>query len=264
MSGDKKSKSKLLNSLSSIVTSMLIAGCTTHMEETKSGTYEGPRTPIGQGEAYSFVTIGKNGTPTKIGIKLSEAALSGLPMPTTEHEYEYVLPLPPEFTSTGYREIVMGWNPHGHIPVGVYDTPHFDFHFYMIDSNDRHKITAVGDDLVRAHKAPPEQYMPVGYILPPGTEVPNMGAHAVNPKGDEFTQHAFTKTFIYGFYDGQMIFVEPMITKAYLETKPDVYTTIAVPQKYSVPAYYPTSYGVVYNEANREYEISLENLVLSK
>lgn len=239
---------------------MLIAGCTTHMEAIKSGTYEGPQTPIGQGEAHSFVTVGKNGTPTKIGIKLSESALSALP--TTEQEYEYNLQLPPEFSVTGYRQIIVDWNPRGHVPTGVYDKPHFDFHFYMIDSGDRHKITAVGDDLVRAHKAPPEKYMPTGYILPPGTEVPNMGAHAVNPQSDEFTKHSFTKTFIYGFYDGQMIFVEPMISKDYLETKPDVHTAIAVPYKYALKAYYPTSYGVVYNKANREYEISLEDLVL--
>ncbi|MGP8305019.1 DUF5602 domain-containing protein [Vibrio sp. YIC-376] len=264
MSDDKRSKSKSLISLSTIVASMLLAGCASDMEKVKPGTYEGSKTPIGQGEAHSFVTIGENGTPTKIGVKLSESALSGLPMPATEHEYEYNLPLPPELFSTGYRQIVIGWNPHGHIPVGVYDTPHFDFHFYLIDSSDRKKITAVGDDLARAHKAPPEQYMPTGYILPPGTEVPNMGAHAVNPQGDEFTKHSFTKTFIYGFYDGQMIFVEPMITKAYLETKPDVHSTIAVPHKYSSPAHYPTSYVVVYNQANREYEISLENLVLSE
>ncbi len=264
MPGDKRSKSKLLISLSSMAAAMLLVGCATETEAMKSGTYEGSRTPVGQGEAYSFITIDSNGTPTKIGIKLSESALSGLPMPATEHEYEYNLPLPPEFSSTGYRQVVIGWNPHGHIPVGVYDTPHFDFHFYMIESGDRIKITAVGDDLARAHKAPPEQYMPTGYVLPPGTEVPNMGAHAVNPQADEFTKHSFTKTFIYGFYDGQMIFVEPMISKAYLETKPDVHTIIAVPLKYSLPAYYPTSYGVVYNKANREYEISLDNLVLSK
>jgi len=264
MSGDKRSKSKLLMSLSSIAASMLFAGCATHMESIKPGTYEGAHTPIGQGEAYTFVTIGSDGTPTKIGIKLSESALSGLPMPTTEQEYEYNLQLPPELSSTGYKQIVLDWNPHGHSPVGVYDKPHFDFHFYVIDSGERQKITAVGDDLVRAHKAPPEQYMPTGYILPPGTEVPNMGAHAINPQGDEFAKHSFTKTFIYGFYDGGMIFVEPMITTAYLETKPDVHATIAVPNKYSLPAYYPTSYGVVYNKATREYEISLENLVLSK
>jgi hypothetical protein len=25
----------------------------------------------------------------------------------------------------------LNWNPHGHIPPGVYDLPHFDFHFYI-------------------------------------------------------------------------------------------------------------------------------------
>ena len=26
---------------------------------------------------------------------------------------------------------LLNWNPHGHIPPGIYDRPHFDVHFYM-------------------------------------------------------------------------------------------------------------------------------------
>ena len=38
----------------------------------------------------------------------------------------------------------------------------------------------------------------------------------------------FTKTFIYGSYDGTFIFGEPMVAKAYLETKP---ATAVLPQR---------------------------------
>ncbi len=243
----------------------LLAGCTMSQKEiVKAGTYEGPPTAMGQGSARSFVTLDVDGKPTTIGIRLSEAALAGLPAeePADAHGWEYILQLPAESANMGYNHIGLDWNPHGHIPPGVYDKPHFDFHFYLIDSDARSKITAVGDDLARAHKAPPGEFMPSGYILPPGTEVPNMGAHAIDPKSDEFTKKWFTKTFIYGFYDGEMIFVEPMITREYLQTKPHDLVPIAVPTRYSRHGYYPTRYGVNYDAVHNEYVVSLEGLVL--
>ncbi|MEW6601870.1 MAG: hypothetical protein AB1499_12935, partial [Nitrospirota bacterium] len=76
-----------------------------------------------------------------------------------------------------------------------------------------------------------------------------------------FNKQPFTKTFIYGFYDGHMIFVEPMMTKAFLETKPNVADRVRLPKSYSKHAFYPASYKVKYNAADREYEISLESLM---
>ncbi|MBI2841856.1 MAG: hypothetical protein HYX78_00490 [Armatimonadetes bacterium] len=102
----------------------------------------------------------------------------------------------------------MNWNPRGHIPPGIYDTPHFDFHFYMISETDRNKITAVGDDLVITEKPPRQEHVPKGYVLAPGGSEPRMGAHWINPESSEFHGQPFTKTFIYGFYDGKMAFID--------------------------------------------------------
>ena len=82
--------------------------------------------------------------------RLSEAALSGLPAePPATGEWEYQLSLPPEAAGSGYDHVTVDWNPHGHIPEGVYNVPHFDFHFYVIDSTARNAITAVGVALSR-------------------------------------------------------------------------------------------------------------------
>ncbi len=264
MSDHGRSRSRLLASLLITVLVTLTTGCSMFQKEhKKTGIYEGTPTPMGQGAARSFVVLDADGRPATIGILLPEAALAGLPAedPVNSHGWEYILQLPPESAGMGYNHIGLDWNPHGHIPAGVYDKPHIDFHFYLIDTEARNKITAVGDDLARAHKAPPVEFMPSGYILPPGTEVPKMGAHAIDPTADEFTKKAFTKTLIYGFYDGSMIFVEPMITKAYLETKPDDLVPIAVPKQYLRHGYYPTQYAVKYDQAHSEYVISLTGLV---
>lgn len=228
-----------------------------------AGTYDGPLRGMGIGSANAFITLDDSGRPTAIGIRMSESALIGLPAipPRDADGWEYVLYLPKEASISGYNHIVIDWNPKGHIPPGVYDKPHFDFHFYLISSEEREKITAKGEDLVRAHKAPAPEFMPEGYILPEGTEVPRMGAHAIDLSGPEFNKLPFTKTFIYGFYDGHMIFVEPMMTKAFLDTKPNAVDRVKLPKTYSKHAYYPTSYGVNYNATQREYEISLEGLI---
>lgn len=230
---------------------------------SKAGTYDGPSQAIGGGRGHAFITLDASGGATAIGVRMSEAALVGLPAepPPNAEGWEYVLSLPKEAAIAGYNHIGLYWNPKGHTPPGIYDVPHFDFHFFLISPEQRERITAVGEDLARAHRAPAPEFMPVGYILPDGTEVPRMGGHAIDPAAPEFSKLPFTKTFIYGFYNGQMIFLEPMVTKAFLETKPNVTDRIKLPKTYSTHAYYPTTYSVKHNVTQREYVISLESLV---
>jgi hypothetical protein len=226
-------------------------------------TYNGPSIKLGEGRAYAITMVSAGGEPIAIGVRMSESALKGLPpeMPHDATGWEYVLPLPKEAIKFGYDHVGIDWNPKGHIPDGVYNTPHFDFHFYMISQLDKEKITLKGEDLARAHKVPAPEFMPEGYILPEGTEVPRMGAHAIDPSSPEFNKMPFTKTFIYGFYDGQMVFLEPMMTKAFLETSPNTVDRIKLPRTYAKNGYYPTMYSVKHDAAQREYEISLEGLI---
>jgi len=250
--------------LSTIVMTSILVGCAEFRNlSPTAGTYDGPSRDIGGGRAHAFITIDDSGRPTAIGVRMSESALVGLPAepPRDADGWEYVLSLPKEAAISGYNHVGIDWNPKGHIPQGVYDTPHFDYHFYLISLEQREKITAKGEDLARAHRAPAPEFMPEGYILPDGTEVPRMGAHAIDSTAPEFNKLPFTKTFIYGFYDGSMVFLEPMVTKAFLETNPNVTDPIRLPKSYSQHAYYPTHYSVKYNTAQREYVISLDSLI---
>jgi len=262
-------KNKIVNrgSVILVIATMLVAfnlGCS---ESRNLGptemTYNGPHRDLGGGSAYAFETIDVSGKPIAIGLKMSEGALTGLQSepPHDGDGWETIIPLPKEAATTGYDHIGIDWNPKGHIPKGIYDKPHFDFHFYMISQAEKEKITAKGEDLERAHKTPAPEYMPQGYILPKGTEVPRMGAHAIDPSSPEFNKQPFTKTFIYGFYNGQMAFLEPMMTKAFLETKPNTTDRIKLPRTYAKNGYYPTAYSVRYDPTQREFEISLENLI---
>ncbi len=168
--------------------------------------------------------------------------------------------LPKQVNVAPFDHIQLDWNPKGHEPANVYDKPHFDIHFYTITREQQAKITATGKDAAIAVKKPDAKFVPAGYILPPIPALPRMGAHWIDPKSPEFNKEPFTNTFLYGTYNGKMAFWEPMITKAYLETKPDVRLPVAQPGTYEVPGYYPTHYSVRYDAQRKEYTIALEGL----
>jgi hypothetical protein len=230
---------------------------------TEPETYHGPVTAIGNGHAHAFVILDDDRQPTAIGVNLSADALEGLPAHTTGHgpAWEYRLELPAEAVGTGYDHITVDWNPDGHIPPGVYDLPHFDFHFYLIDLQARDRITLEGDDLQRASRAPAPAFMPAGYVLPEGTAEPRMGAHAIDPGAPEFNDEVFTRTFIYGFHDGSMVFIEPMVTRDFLESRADVTIPVPVAERYQRPGYYPTQYRVGFDAAANAHVVVLEGLV---
>jgi len=85
--------------------------------------------------------------------------------------------------------------------------------------------------------------------------------HWIDPTSAEFNGQSFTKTFIYGSWNGKLIFAEPMITKATIETKQTITTPIGVAKSYSQPGRYPTSYTIRWNEAAKQYEVALTGLV---
>lgn len=221
--------------------------------------------PFGQGTARSWVQVDGSGKPATVGITLTEAALEGLPAEVTPGliwMVEYILAMPSDVGQLPFNHIGVNWNPRGHDPHGIYGVPHFDFHFYTISPEQRSQITARGDDLAKCNKVPVAGRVAEGYIFAPASEEPGMGGHWIDPVSHEFHGQSFTSTFIYGTYDGEVIFYEPMITMAYLQTKPDAITPIKVPTSYAQAGYYPTSYRVHYDAKRKEYTVSLEGLTL--
>ena len=235
---------------------LVVAGCVE--KQSKSGTFIGETKSLGNGMVRSWVTLGDDGNASAIGVTFTEMALSGLP---NENSTEYNLALPEQASAMPFNHIGLDWNPKGHIPPGIYDKPHFDFHFYMISPEERNRITATGDDMVKLSKNVSPEYIPESYVPTPGGE-PRMGAHWIDPTSPEFNNQSFTKTFIYGFYDGKMVFVEPMVTKAFIETKPNTTDLIKVPAKYPEKGYYPTRYRVTYDANAKEYTVSIEGMTL--
>ncbi|MPM97922.1 hypothetical protein SDC9_145102 [bioreactor metagenome] len=89
-----------------------------------------------------------------------------------------------------------------------------------------------------------------------------MGAHWIDPSSPEFNGQPFEKSLIDGFYNGEMVFVEPMVTVDYLKTKPELTKQLKLPECYPTSAYYPTDYSIRYNETSKEYTVTLEGMTL--
>lgn len=248
---------KKLMVCAAMMTAMTFGGCTDDtVAPTKGGTFYSATATMGHGTVRSYVTLAEDGKPTDFGIVMSETSMSGLPSTGGhEHNGSVTLTLPSQASMIPVNHISIDWNPAGHEPPGIYDLPHFDFHFYMISEAERNQITAVGADTLKVGKMPEPQFRPQGYASIPGG-VPRMGAHWFDPTSPEFNGSTFTKTYLYGFYDGKMIFFEPMITKAYIESKPNATQAVKLPQAFPKSGYYPTNYTVGYNASTKEYRIS--------
>lgn len=239
------------------------AGCDTN--EDVAGTYYGSQASLGNGSVRTFVRLDAEGNPTAVGVTLTEAALTGLPDGGDHEENMTELDLPAEATHLPIDHVSVDWNPHGHEPPGIYEQPHFDFHFYLMTRAQRDAIDPTASDFgEKAGRAPAEAHIPAGYIPTPGA-VPRMGAHWIDPTSPELNGETFTRTFIYGFWDGQMNFLEPMITEAFIESvkqAPGQAVTFAIPQPqaFAKAGYYPTRYAVRYDAKEKVYQVALEEL----
>ena len=148
-------------------------------------------------------------------------SVGGFVVPVGHRMFEKILELPAD-NPTPYQYVALGWNPGGHEPPGIYDQPHFDFHFYNAPLAQRELMDPSRPEFeAEAAKAPAPELVPDGYVATPGA-IAFMGAHWVHPKSPELNGEKFTKTFIYGTWNGGVIFAEPMITREFLLTKPDV------------------------------------------
>lgn len=223
-----------------------------HQSE-KTNTYYGPQMQLGDGRVRTFFTVTHANVPTEIGLELTAGALWGLP--------DKVVQLSSPFHKkasehTPFMHVLFDWNPHGHEP-GFYELPHFDFHFYMISEAERMEISPSSPKM---DQLPPKEFWPQGFV-PTAGGVPQMGKHWVDPSSPEISGgKTFTHTMIYGSYAGKFIFVEPMITRAFLLSGQQVSLLYGQPTKFMITnTYYPTKYNV--HSKDGKFYVSLSEFV---
>jgi hypothetical protein len=224
---------------------------------------------LGDGKVSTYVVLSKKKdgnqerkSPVELGIEIPKEVMDSLPA----HAEALVIDFPIQARDTPFQYMLLDWNPQGHEPVGIYDLPHFDFHFYMQDLEDVNRIDPgpcsglACDDYAKAMKPVPAAFLPSGYINV-GSVVPYMGNHLIDPTSPEFNGQIFTRTWLYGVYDGEITFYEPMITRASLVAEPNQCTALKLPLDYARSGYYPTKYCTAFDEDKKIYRVYITDFV---
>lgn len=241
-----------------ITCSMLLLLTACDKKEVELQThYEGTKVNVGDGQAWTVVETDALLNPISIGVHFTESALNNLPTGSM-HADEFMLQLPDLVAVAPFDHITLDWNEHGHEPMHVYDKPHFDLHFYLMTESQRNQIGPNDED--EFNKPLPEQYLAPNYLETPGG-VPRMGAHIIDLMSPEIEGSGeFTHTFIYGKYDGKVNFLEPMVTKDFLDSKQEVQKEIRQPQAWQRSGFYPKQYSISFDTQAKVYSIMLTNL----
>ena len=269
------------------------------VEHTRS--YRGPcaeygeRVELGDGEltAYSQA-VGSR--PVSVGLIMTDDSLDDLPHdpptdgtwcfdkngdgtvdPMTECSggYEKQLDLGAKFrreVDTPYTYVLSNWNPHGHIPPGIYDPPHFDVHFYVNEDAERTAIRPGPcpqlvncDDYKLGKQLPDPKYLAPDFADLDAVE-PGMGNHLIDQTAPEFNGQRFTHTWIYGVWDREVTFYEAMVTHEWFDglrtgTIDDGCYDFKLPSAWQESGWYPTSYCLRHRDNRGEITLSLENVV---
>lgn len=264
---------------------LLAAACSRAPEHVR---YDGAPAPLGHGSVSGYATFDDQGVPLAIGVSFSGDALETLPTEPTDghrcydatrdgtldpesecsHWHERALPLPSDAArreDMPFKWALLNWNPHGHIPPGVWDTPHFDVHFYLesIENVFALQRGTCGPELLRcdqfarATKPVPANFLHEDFV-DVGAAAPAMGNHLIDTTAAEFHGAPFTRAWIFGAYDGRVTFYEEMLTVQYLREGPDECFAIKSPPAVAVGGYYPTLSCSRHDASRNEYTVSLE------
>ncbi|SFT09223.1 hypothetical protein [Saccharopolyspora flava] len=255
----------------------------------------GESAPLGDGRITAYTQF-LGARPVSIGVRMTDASFSGLPHdPPTDGTLCFDKngdgsTDPVEECSGGYGQklelgeraqqqpdfpftyVLENWNPHGHIPLGFYDQPHYDVHFYLNDEAERLAIRTGPcpqlvhcDDYALGKRLPDSRYVPADFSDADAIE-PAMGNHLVDKTAPEFNGQPFRHTWIYGTWNREVTYFEPMITAEWLDglrtgAVDDGCHPFKLPEAWQETGWYPTVYCTRHSDTRGEVSVSLEEFV---
>jgi hypothetical protein len=259
----------------------------------ESKLYQGDSAELGSGSVSTYVEMDAAGELLSIGVRLSASTFESFPLepdgtapcfdvdgdgtedPATECfmmlRRDLDLPTATSQAMAPFGYVQFNYNPEGHPPPAppVYAKPHFDFHFYLVGLDDVREIRTgtcgffIDCDVYERARVPvPDRYMPPAYIEV-GAAAGEEGNHLLLSTAPELGDPPaeFTQTFIFGSYDGHIIFYEPMIAVSEFTEGLDECQEIARPTAWEVAGPYPTQYCMRYLPDEDAYSVSLESFV---
>lgn len=240
-----------------------LVGCS---RETPITEVAGSCAPVFGAQVCTWAHM-KGDSLVDVGGTVPIAAIDSAPTPTT-HEMIWppkaaaVLDMPSASQAgSGLTQFTVFWEPSGH-PPAPFMTPHFDFHFYLIpvaerttiDCSDTTKPAALpeGFALPDAPLSPEEAKM-IGVSVLIGLCVPQMGMHSLlaSKLQDSTT---FTGDMVVGYYHGRAVFIEPMISRTFLDQRKSF--DLAVPTIPGLTTVYPRTFHGEWDAAGQAYRFT--------
>ena len=158
-------------------------------------------------------------------------------------------------TALGIDHLGINWEAHGHPPTPFLD-PHFDFHFYTLSESQIRAIDC--SDETKPPKLPARHALPdvdvpgLGVLV--GLCVPQMGMHAMVEEELEATD-PFEASLVVGYYGGEVISLEPMVSRARLLEKSDFELTVPAIENLPAGVHYPSEFRAEYDAAAKLYRM---------
>lgn len=216
---------------------------------------EGKSGKLFKGTAKSFAKVKPDGTVHSVGVVFSLTAFTSGP---ASHPFQddLVLDMPSVAKEqTLLHHLRANWLPGGHGP-DPYGEPHFDFHFLR---GTRAEI----DDIDCAADARNGKVLPKADKIPTGYGTPELCVNAMGyhswPKEDT-SGGDFKASLIMGYWQGNVVFLEPMIPVSTFEKKKTFEIPIAKPASAGGgTTLYPTRMIATWLEETEEYSFEFDS-----
>jgi len=228
-------------------------------------TFYGPEVHLGDGKMRSFIRMTHDDVPKEVGLEITSGLFENLPTAYLDLH----IPLHRKANEvTPYDHLEVDWMPNGH-PPAYFQLPHFDIHFYMMTEEEQMMVPAPNPSntsmtSTAAFGKPSPGVLPADYTIP-SAAVTMMGRHWLDKFASVLAplNQTFTHQFIYGTFDNKVVFLEPMVTRAFLLSGTDVHNTIKQPTIFNpTGTYYPTRYNIYREEVSGKVYVTLDQFVL--
>lgn len=213
----------------------------------------------------TWARVGADGTIHEVGFTMPLTTIENAPVPSADgghvpEQFSTEIEFPDEVkTATFFDHVGLFYEPGGH-PPSAYRVPHFDIHFFGISTPSQLAIRCDDDTAPQAELVPTNYWVATIDGTPTGSIecIPTMGQHGIDltsPELDLVAPEPFTKTMILGYYSGEFIFFEPMITRDYLLGRQSFEMSVPPAFQPGERTLYPRTFRGVYDRATDSYQL---------
>lgn len=203
------------------------------------------------GNIQTWAIAGPDGKITEWSFTLPIATVTGIP-DTTTVDLIFFLELPDIVkTQTIFKSLDYSFLPHGHVPAGVYDVPHWEWHVSTFTEAERAAIDCTDP------AQPTTDNIPPNWILFPEC-LAKTGYHAYDLAAPEFNREKFTKGDYLSYYRAARLGgMEPQATRTLWQARADIdFGATPKMAKYGVTGLYPGKLYASYNGSNETYTLT--------